>query len=177
MQFIESRLRGAFLVQAEPIQDDRGYFARTYCEREMAQRGLCSRFVQRNLSHNRRRGTLRGMHFQRVPFAEAKLVTCVRGSLHDVIVDLRSGSPTLHHWQAFVLRADTPASLYVPEGFAHGFQTLEDDTVVDYLMSSFYEPGSSGGIRWDDPRLSIEWPDADERVLSDRDSSYDLLPA
>jgi len=172
--FTETKLRGAFVIEPERKEDERGYFARTFCEREFAEHGLKPRFVQCNLSYNRRKGTLRGMHFQAAPHAEAKLVFCTRGAIYDVIIDLRADSRTYRQHIGETLSAANGRMLYIPEGFAHGFQTLEDDTAVFYQMSEFYHPESARGVRWDDPAFQIEWPRG-ERIIIQRDREYPLL--
>ena len=174
MKFIETPLAGAFVIELEVSEDERGGFARTYCEREFLEHGLEARIAQCNLSFNRKAGTLRGMHYQAEPHAEAKLVRCVRGAMHDVIVDLRPGSPSLRTCFAVRLDAASRRMLYVPKGFAHGFQTLVDDTEVFYQMSTSYEPTAARGLRWDDPVLGIRWPIA-APILSARDRGYPLL--
>jgi len=151
--------------------DQRGFFARTYCEREFESHGLKSRYVQCSVSFNRYKGTLRGMHFQVAPHEETKLIRCTRGSIYDVIVDLRPASATFKQYVGLVLSAANGRMLYVPEGFAHGFQTLEDNTEVFYQMSQFYAPEHGRGVRWNDPAFGIEWP-ADERIILDRDQAY-----
>ena len=176
MHFEATELPGVFLIGLAPVRDSRGWFARTYCEREFAEHGLDGRFVQCNLSHNASRGTLRGMHFQRDPRSEIKLVRCLRGSIHDVVIDLRKDSPTYLRWIGVELSAGNGLALYVPGGFAHGFQTLEDDTEIWYQMGEFYTPELSDGVRWDDPAFGIRWPIADP-ILSDKDRSYpDYVP-
>ena len=175
MLFSETKLRGAFVIEPERKEDERGYFARTFCEKEFAEHGLQTRFVQCNLSNSRRKGTLRGMHFQAAPHAEVKLVLCARGAIYDVIVDLRADSPTYRQHIGESLSAANGRMLYIPEGFAHGFQTIEDDTTVFYQMSQFYHPESARGVRWDDPAFHIEWPSA-ERIIIQRDREYPLLP-
>lgn len=172
MRFTETRLRGAFVIEPEPRLDERGFFARTWCEREFAQHGIGMVIRQCNLSANRRRGTLRGMHYHAPPHAEAKVVSCVRGAIHDVIIDLRPASATYRQYAAVELSADNRRLLYVPAGFAHGFQTLADDTEVYYQMSEFYAPAAARGVRWNDPAFAIEWPPAVPRVLSEQDRSY-----
>ena len=172
MRFTETRLRGAFVIEPEPRLDERGFFARTWCEREFAQHGIGMVIRQCNLSANRRRGTLRGMHYQAPPHAEAKVVSCVRGAIHDVIIDLRPESATYRQHAAVELSAENRRLLYVPAGFAHGFQTLADDTEVYYQMSEFYAPAAARGVRWNDPAFAIEWPPAVPRVLSAQDRSY-----
>jgi dTDP-4-dehydrorhamnose 3,5-epimerase len=174
MHFVETGLAGAYLIELDRHEDERGFFARSFCEREFAQHGLAPRFVQCNVSFNRRRGTIRGLHWQAAPHEEAKVVRCTRGALFDVIVDLRAGSPTLHRWAGFELSAQNHRQVYVPPGFAHGFQTLEPDTEVFYLMSAAFEPSCARGMRWNDPASSIAWPLADP-VLSDKDAGWPWL--
>ena len=172
MIFIETKLKGAYLIQVEPFDDERGSFARTFCREEFEKHGLNSFVAQCNISQNRKKGTLRGMHYQIAPHAEAKLVTCLAGSIYDVIIDLRPDSITCCQWVAVELSARHRRSLiYIPEGFAHGFQTLEDDTEVFYQMSHSYVPESARGVRWDDPAFSIRWPEG-PRILSERDKNY-----
>jgi dTDP-4-dehydrorhamnose 3,5-epimerase len=169
--FERTPLPDAVIVQLEPHGDDRGFFARSWCQREFEEHGLDPRLVQCNLSFNRSKGTLRGMHYQQAPFGEAKLVRCVRGALHDVIIDLRPHSLTYKQHFGVELSAENRSALYVPEGFAHGFLTLEDDTEVFYQMSQFYSGAHSRGLRWDDPAFGISWP-AEVRVISERDRTY-----
>jgi dTDP-4-dehydrorhamnose 3,5-epimerase len=176
MNFTETPLAGAFVIKLAPISDARGSFARSFCKRSFADHGIDFPVAQCNWSRNTHRGTLRGMHFQRAPHEEAKLVRCSRGALWDVIVDLRPGSPTRGRWFGLELREDNHTSLYVPAGFAHGFQTLTDDTVVDYTMAEFYQPGAADGVRWNDPAFGIAWP-IDNPIMADRDRAYaDWLP-
>jgi dTDP-4-dehydrorhamnose 3,5-epimerase len=175
VRFVPTSLAGAFIVEPEPFTDERGVFARTFCAREFNDHGLVATFVQCNTSWNARKGTLRGMHFQRAPASEVKLVRCTAGSLVDVIVDLRMGSPTYLQHAAVELSAASRRALYIPEMFAHGFQTLEDDTEVSYQMSEFYTPELGMGLRWDDPRLGIRWP-LEVTTMSDKDRSWPLLP-
>ena len=158
MRFHQTELPGAWLIEVEPIFDDRGFFARTFCAQEYAERGLTARFVQNSTSHSVTKGTLRGMHFQRAPHAEVKVISCLRGAIWDVIIDLRPESPTRCRWQGFELTPGNHRQLYVPEGFAHGFQTLRDDTQVGYLISAFYMPQAASGVRYDDPVFAIDWP-------------------
>ena len=163
----------------EPIGDERGWFARTFDAEVFAAHGLDPSVVQCNVSYNARAGTLRGMHFQRDPHGEDKLVRCQRGALFDVIVDLRPGSVTRGEWFGVELTPDNHRSLFIPKGFAHGFQTLADDTEVHYQMSTPYVPGAGDGVRWDDPAFGIDWPDAPPggRIISDRDAAYpDFAP-
>lgn len=176
MIFTETALEGAFLIEPERREDERGFFARTWCSRESESHGLNPRVVQCSLSYNRRKGTLRGMHYQAPPHEEAKLIRCTAGSIHDVIIDLRQGSETFLRHIAVVVSAGRRNMLYVPEGFAHGFQTLEDDTEVFYQMSEFYQPSAARGVRWNDPIFSIDWP-PDERIIAERDMKYpDYVP-
>jgi len=173
--FTETKLRGAFLIELEKHADERGFFARSFCQDEFRAHGLRPVIAQCNVSWNRKRGTLRGLHYQASPHEEAKVVRCTRGVVWDVIVDLRQSSPTRMRWHALELTAENHLALYVPEGFAHGFQTLSDDSEVLYQMSEFYHPELASGLRWDDPRLGIGWP-LPHPMLSERDRSYPLLP-
>lgn len=171
MIFEPTRLEGAFVVEPEKLEDGRGFFARSWCLREFEAHGLNPRMVQSNISLSKRKGTLRGIHYQAPPHAEAKLVRCTAGSIYDVIIDLRPESPTFEKYAAEVLTARNHKMLYVPEDFAHGFLTLEDDSEVFYQMSEFYVPEQSKGVRWNDPVFGIEWPIA-PCILSERDRSY-----
>lgn len=174
MQFLETRLAGVFVVQLEPRGDERGFFARSWCEREFAALGLNAQLVQCNISFNKVKGTLRGMHYQAAPHEEDKLVRCTRGALFDVAVDLRPDSPTFREWVGVELSGENRDALYIPKGFAHGFQTLEDNTEIFYQMSTFYEPGAGRGVRWDDPLLDITWP-LPATVINQRDLAFPLL--
>lgn len=167
----ETKLKGAYVVELKPMEDERGFFARTFCQKEFVAYGLNPKLVQCSISYNKRKGTLRGMHYQVSPMAEAKLVRCTRGAMYDVIIDLRSESPTYCEWIAVELNADNHRMIYIPEGFAHGFQTLMDDTEVFYQMSEFYAPECARGLRWDDPVFGIVWPD-DKRIISEKDMNY-----
>lgn len=171
MIFTPTPLTGAFVIEPESLSDDRGLFARTWCQGELEARGLETRIAQCSTSFNKRKGTLRGMHYQTAPFAETKIVRCTRGSIHDVIIDLRPDSPTFTRPFATVLTADNRKAMYVPSEFAHGFQTLEDDTEVFYQISQFYSADHSRGVRWNDPVFGIAWP-ADELTISARDREY-----
>lgn len=172
MIFEETKLKGAFLIDPERHSDERGFFWRTFCAREFERHGLNPRVVQCSISFNRKKGTLRGMHYQIPPFAETKLVRCERGSIFDVIIDLRRDSPTFKQYVSFVLTAENGKMLYIPEGFAHGFQTLEDDTVVHYQMSEFYSRDCARGVRWDDSAFGVEWPTVANRIILERDRTY-----
>lgn len=169
--FSETTVTGVFLVGFQTMPDQRGFFARSWCQQEWDRAGLNPRLAQCNVSFNLRRGTLRGMHYQAAPHAEAKLVRCTRGAIYDVAVDLRPDSPTFLRWAAAELTADNRRALYIPEGCAHGFLTLEDNTEVFYQMSEFYHPEAARGVRWNDPAFGIEWP-AEVKVISERDRSY-----
>ncbi|HUP25956.1 MAG TPA: dTDP-4-dehydrorhamnose 3,5-epimerase family protein [Thermoanaerobaculia bacterium] len=168
MRFRETPLPGSFLIELEPHHDERGFFARTFCEREFRDHGLDPCVAQCNVSYNHRRGTLRGMHLQLPPHEEDRLVRCTAGSIYDVIVDVRDGSPTRGRWFAATLSAAERIQLYVPRGFVHGFLTLEEDVEVSYQMSAPYAAGSAAGYRYDDPTLAIEWP-FPPAVISQRD--------
>jgi dTDP-4-dehydrorhamnose 3,5-epimerase len=172
MIFTETRLPGAFIIEVQRLEDDRGFFGRSFCRHEFAGRGLNPEVVQCSISFNRNTGTLRGMHYQAAPHAEEKLVRCTRGGLYDVIVDLRRKSPTFKQWVALELNEDNCRMLYIPKGFAHGFQTLVDNTEIFYQMSEFYHPESSRGIRWNDPAFEIQWPAEDRAIVSDRDRNW-----
>jgi dTDP-4-dehydrorhamnose 3,5-epimerase len=171
MRFVDTGLVGAYIIEIEPREDDRGFNARTWCEREFKEHGLTPRVAQANVIVNRRKGTLRGMHYQLPPHAESKLFRVTRGAIHDVIIDLRPASPTYEQWAAFELTPDSYRMLYVPESFAQGFQTLEDDTEVVYQVSEFYTPDFERGIRHDDPAFGIEWPLKVE-AISEKDAQW-----
>jgi dTDP-4-dehydrorhamnose 3,5-epimerase len=171
MIFTETELKGAYIIDLERREDNRGFFARTWCQQEFEAHGLVARIVQANMSYNKLKGTLRGMHYQQAPYAETKLVRAVRGAIIDVIIDLRSDSPTYKHWIGVELTADNRRALFVPEGFAHGFQTLEDDTDVSYQVSAFYTPGAEAGARYNDPAFDIQWP-LPIGVISDKDANW-----
>ena len=172
MRFVPTRLAGAFVVELEPITDVRGFFARMWSADELTSHGLDANLAQCSLSRNTRAGTLRGLHLQTEPHAEVKLVRCTRGALYDVIVDLRPDSETYCQWVGFELNSREGSALYVPKGFAHGFQTLEDETDVLYMISDAYVPAAATGVRWNDPTFGIEWPIASTRTMSDRDRSW-----
>jgi dTDP-4-dehydrorhamnose 3,5-epimerase len=169
--FTETELSGAFIIEAERLEDERGFFARTWCQREFEAHGINAQLAQCNVSFNKKKGTLRGMHYQTAPHEEAKLVRCTMGAIFDVIIDLRRQSPTFKKWVAVELNERNRRMLYIPEGFAHGFQTLEDDTEVFYQMSEFYDPEHARGVRWNDPAFQIRWPEA-EPLVSPRDQQY-----
>jgi dTDP-4-dehydrorhamnose 3,5-epimerase len=169
--FDETSLAGAFIIEPERLEDERGFFARTWCQREFEEHGLDTRLAQCNISFNRRKGTLRGMHYQEAPHEEVKLVRCTRGSILDIIVDLRSESPSFKQHLVVELSEGNRRMLYIPEQFAHGFLTLEDDTEVFYQMSEFYSPESARGFRWNDRAFGIHLP-AEVAVISERDQTY-----
>jgi len=171
MIFTETKLKGAYIVDVERFEDVRGFFTRPWSEGEFAAHGLNSKIVETNLSFNLKAGTLRGMHFQMAPYAQHKVVRCTAGAIYDVIIDVRPESATFKQWAAVELTAENYRQLYVPDGFAHGFQTLVDNSEVQYFMSSHYAPEYARGVRWNDPAFNIRWPPA-ERTLIARDDSY-----
>jgi dTDP-4-dehydrorhamnose 3,5-epimerase len=177
MIFTETELPGAYLVDLEPREDERGFFARAWCRDELEERGLSTEIAQCNLAYNHRAGTLRGMHFQSHPHAEVKLVRCTRGAVYDVIIDLRRESPTFMRWIGVDLTEENGRMLYVPETFAHGYQTLVDGSETFYQISQAYVPEAQGGVRWDDPAFGIEWPPVDRRIISSKDLAWpDFAP-
>jgi|SRR5215469_313966 len=171
MKYRRTKISGVLEIHLEPKSDERGFFARAWCREEFRAQGLNDTLVQCNVSFNRRKGTLRGLHYQMAPFAETKLVRCTRGAIYDVVVDLRPQSPTFKDWTSTVLSAENRLSLYIPEGCAHGFLTLEDEAEIFYQMSEVYDAASARGVRWDDPAFRIDWPDR-VNVISERDRSY-----
>jgi dTDP-4-dehydrorhamnose 3,5-epimerase len=171
MIFTETNLEGTFIVEIQRLEDERGFFARSFCQREFQEHGLNPNLAQCNISYNKVKGTMRGMHFQAAPFQEAKLVRCTQGAVHDVIIDLRPDSPTYKEHFAIDLTSEAHNALYVPEGFAHGFLTLAPETCVFYQMSEFYVPGYARGFRWNDPAFSVNWP-AEVELISERDANY-----
>lgn len=172
MIFKEAKLKGAYVIEIEPIDDERGFFARAWCKEEFKKHGLNSDLVQCNISFNKKRGTLRGMHYQSQPYEEAKLVRCTRGAIYDAIIDLRPESETFKQWIDIELTAENRKMIYVPEGFAHGFQTLEDNTEVFYQMSEFYHEECAKGFKWNDEAFRIKWPIV-EKIMSDKDKNYE----
>lgn len=173
MIFRETRLKGAYLIELEKDEDERGFFARSFCQEEFRQRGIDFNIVQCNISLNKKIGTIRGMHYQSNPYEEAKLVSCIKGKIYDVIVDLRKDSVTYCQWQALELSDRDYRMLYIPKGFAHGFQTLEINSVVFYQMSEFFHPECAGGIKWNDNLFCIQWPLNKEILVSEKDQGYD----
>ncbi len=171
MDFAQTKLPGVFEVRLQPHADQRGFFARSWCQKEFATNGLNSSLAQCSVSFNKLKGTLRGMHYQVAPYREAKLVRCTRGTVYDVVLDLRPDSPSYKQWTSVVLSSEERNMVYVPEGCAHGFLTLDDDTEIFYQISEFYAPEAARGIRWNDPAFRISWPIPVE-VISDKDRSY-----
>ena len=171
MKYVNTVLPDVWIVELERYVDERGYFARSWCVEEFRARGLSPRLAQCSVSFNLRRGTLRGMHYQAAPHAEAKLVRCTRGAVHDVVLDLRPESQSFRRWMAVELTADNGRAVYIPEGCAHGFQTLADNTEVFYQMSEPYHPDSARGVRWDDPAFAIFWPD-ENRIVAAHDTAF-----
>ena len=172
MIFTEAKLPGAFVLELEKREDERGFFARAWCQREFEAHGLRSQPVQANIALSKKRGTLRGLHYQVAPYEEAKLMRCIRGAIYDVIVDLRPASPTYKQWFGIELSAENHKMLYIPEGFGHGYQALVDDSEVFYQVSQFYTPGAEQGIRWNDPAFGIEWPISENPILSEKDKNW-----
>lgn len=175
MIFNETKLKGSFIIDLERHQDERGFFSRTFCRKELEANGLIADVAQANMSLSNTRGTLRGMHYQKPPFEETKLVRCTKGALYDVVIDLRPDSSTYKSWVGVELTADNYRMLFVPKNFAHGFITLADDTEVTYMVSQFYSPGSELGIRWNDPLIGIQWP-IDVQIISEKDASWPDFP-
>jgi dTDP-4-dehydrorhamnose 3,5-epimerase len=171
MKFVETALKGVFEIEVEPKSDERGFFARVWCQSEFEKNELNPKVAQCSVSFNHRRGTLRGIHYQAAPHSEAKLVRCIRGAVYDVAVDLRRDSPTFKRWVSVILSADNRKALYIPEGCGHGFLTLEDNTEVLYQMSEFYVPEAGRGVRWNDAAFDVRWPD-EVRVICERDRTY-----
>ncbi len=171
MIFTETKLAGAYIIDLNKMEDERGFFARTFCTQELEEHSLISDIKQANMSWNEKRGTLRGMHYQVNPYQETKLIRCTRGALYDVIIDLRSDSPTYRQWIGVELTADNRRALFVPKDFAHGFITLEDNTDAFYMVSQSYVPGAEEGIRWNDPQFEIVWP-IEPDCISEKDANW-----
>lgn len=174
MIFEETNLSGAYVISCEMLPDERGFFARAWCKEEFSRLGLDTEIAQCSISYNSLRGTVRGMHFQNEPHSETKIVRCTAGAIYDVIVDMRKGSPTFMKWNSTELSADNRKAVYIPKGFAHGFQTLEDKTEVYYQFSAAHNPDSAGGLRWNDPKLAITWP-LPVSSISKRDRKHPLI--
>lgn len=176
MIFNETFLKDAFVIELEKIQDERGFFARAWCKNEFDKHGLNSNLAQCNISYNCKKNTLRGMHFQHKPYEETKLIRCIRGSIYDVIIDLRENSSTYRKWFGIELSAENKKMLYVPEGFAHGYLTLEDDSEVFYQATEFYHPESEDAVRWNDSAFGIEWHVIDGKIIiSEKDQKHELM--
>ncbi len=176
MKFIPLRLEGAFVVDLEPTHDTRGFFARAWCTQEFKKNGLVSNISQCSFSSNLKLGTLRGMHYQADPYPEAKLVRCTSGAIYDVILDIRPESPTFKEWEAFELSSENMRSIYIPPGFAHGFQSLVDHSEVLYMVSEAYHQEYSDSVRWNDPKFGILWPEVENRIMSDKDANCADFP-
>jgi len=177
MVFSETTVKGAYVIDIEKRRDDRGFFARAWCKKEFEERGLNSAPVQMNIAYSRNAGTVRGLHYQMPPYGESKLIRCIRGAIYDVIVDLRQDAPSYMRWTGVVLTEDEYKMVYVPEGCAHGYQTLAEDSVVLYQVSQYYKPESERGIRYDDPAFNIKWPIAENLVVSEKDRNImDYVP-
>lgn len=172
MVFKETSLKDVFIIELEKVSDNRGFFSRAWCQKEFQTHGLNSNIAQCNLSFNARKGTLRGIHYQIVPYEEVKIIRCIAGEIYDVIVDLRPKSPTYLKWLAFELSSKNRKALYVPENFAHGYLTMVDNTEVFYQVSQFYSPGAESGIRWDDSLIDIKWPKIENLTISEKDKNW-----
>jgi dTDP-4-dehydrorhamnose 3,5-epimerase len=175
MKFTELKLKGSYLLELEPHKDERGTFARQFCKQELKNHGIDFEICQCNISQNKTAGTLRGLHYQRAPHLEAKLVSCLSGSFFDVIVDLRKDSETYLKWDSIELKAGDNKVIYIPENFAHGFQTLNDDTTIYYQLGNYFVQNSYTGLRWNDPKININWPEFKKRIINKRDDAYELL--
>jgi dTDP-4-dehydrorhamnose 3,5-epimerase len=175
MIFTETKIKGAYLLEPELLSDDRGFFARSFCKEEFQKCGLETDIVQCNISYNKKKGTLRGMHYQVPPFEEAKIVSCTKGSIYDVAIDLRRNSSTYCKWVATELSEQNFKMIYIPKGCAHGFQTLKGDTTVYYQMTEFFHPECARGVKWDDPRFKIEWPLTSPIIISKNDQNYPII--
>lgn len=175
MIFTETRLKGAYTIDIEPHEDARGFFTRIWCRKEFEQQGLVADLAQCSIASNRKKGTLRGMHYQMAPHTEVKLVRCTKGAVYDVIIDMGPESETYRQWVGVELSEVNHRTLYIPEGFAHGYITLQDDTELFYQMSEFYVPGAGTGVRWNDPVFGIKWPDMGDITVADKDQTWPLL--
>lgn len=172
MVFTDLEIKGLKFISLQKLEDSRGFFSRSFCQNEFKNIGIDFTIKQTNISYNKFKGTIRGMHYQLSPFEEAKIVICVQGSIKDYVIDIRPESPTYCKWISIELRSDEYSSLLIPKGFAHGFQTLEDNTVVYYLMNEFYNPDAAMGIRWDDKLFNIKWHDPQNFIISEKDKNY-----
>jgi len=172
MIFTETKFKGVYVIEIEKFEDNRGFFSRLWCQKEFSERGLNTNFLQGNLAHNHKKATIRGLHYQTEPYQEVKLVRCTRGALYDVIIDLRPESETYLQWFAITLSDDDYKQLYIPEGFAHGYQTLTDNVEMRYGVTQFYAPEAERGIRWDDPLFKINWPYKENLIISAKDRNW-----
>ena len=172
MIFKETKLKGAFLIEVKKLEDNRGFFGRAWCQKEFKEHSLVTDLAQMNVAFNNKNGILRGMHYQAAPYEEVKLVRCTRGAVYDVIIDLRPNSDTYKQWIGVELTADNYRMLYVPAGFAHGYQTLTDNSEIFYLVSEYYKATAEKGVRWDDSAFNIEWPSVSKRIISEKDSRW-----
>ncbi len=175
MKFKDIGLNGVFLIELEKREDARGFFARAWCREEFAQAGLVHDIAQVNLSFNKDKGTVRGMHYQKPPYEEVKIVSCAQGAIFDVVIDVREDSPTKFQWYGVELTAGNGKMLYVPKGFAHGYQTIQEETAVIYFVSQAYVPSSENGVHWADPRMGVEWPIVNQVIVSDKDAAWPLV--
>jgi dTDP-4-dehydrorhamnose 3,5-epimerase len=177
VKFIDTKFPGAYLINLDKIEDDRGFFSRMWCRNEFRKVGIDQSFVQANIGYSAKEGTLRGCHYQTAPYEESKLVRCIAGEIFDVIIDVRADSPTYTEWQSFYLKSTEYNSLFIPKGFAHGYLTLKDNTEIFYLVSQYYTPEAEKGIRWNDPVIGIQWPVDSPRVISEKDRNLeDFIP-
>ena len=175
MIFTETKIKGVYLIEPELITDERGFFARSFCKAEFRKHGLETDIVQCNISYNKKKGTIRGMHYQIPPFEEEKIVSCTQGSIYDVVVDLRSDSPSYCQWVATELSEKNFKMIYIPNGCAHGFQTSEDHTIVHYQITAFFHQECARGVKWNDPIFDIKWPNFQKRIISDKDKKYPIF--
>lgn len=175
MIFTETKIKGVYIIEPELLTDERGFFARSFCKEEFEKHGLDTAIVQCNISYNKKKGTLRGMHYQAPPYEEAKIVNCTKGAIYDVVLDLRKDSKTYCQWVAVELTDENFKMVYIPKGCAHGFQTLKDDTMVYYQMTEFFHLECASGVRWDDTKLKILWPDTQMKIISDNDKNLLFL--
>lgn len=175
MIFNETKLKGAYIIEAAPVKDNRGFFSRVWCKREFEEYELDTNIVQCNISYNLKKGTLRGMHYQKNPYSEVKYVRCIKGALYDVIIDMRENSKTFGQWIGVELTEENRKALYIPKGFAHGFETLMDNTYLYYQVSEYYKTDAEGGIRWNDPQFNIIWPIGEPKVISNKDKNWPLF--
>lgn len=175
MKFQATPLAGAFLIEPELREDERGFFARVFCVDEFAEHGLCTQWMQANIAYNKFKGITRGMHYQHSPNAEVKLVRCTRGSVFDAMIDMRPTSATFRQWFGAELSETNQAMLYIPEGFAHGYQVLQDNSELHYMVSALYAPESEAGVGWDDPLVNVKWPITTDVQLSEKDKQWPLL--